>query len=102
MALKFENRFVISGPSGVGKTKWILRLVDNIDKICPEINQIFYCYEVWQNIFNEYSEKITFRQGPPVLDDFKNFENCLLILDDMMFTENSLLSKIFTIYSRHY
>ena len=104
MALKFENpvSFIISGPSGVEKTKWILRLVDNIDKICPEINQIFYCYEVWQSMFNEYSEKITFRQGPPVLDDFKNFENCLLILDDMMFTENSLLSKIFTIYSHHY
>ena len=37
MALKFENpvSFIISGPSGVGKTKLILRLVDNIDKICP-------------------------------------------------------------------
>ena len=62
MSLKFGNpvSFIISGPSGVGKTKWILRLVDNIDKICLGINQIFYCYKVWQGIFNEYSEKITF------------------------------------------
>ena len=62
MALKFENpvSFIISGPSGVGKTKWIPRLVDNIDKVGPGINQIFYCYEVWQSMFNEYSEKITF------------------------------------------
>ena len=104
MALKFENpaSFIISGWSGVGKTKWIQRLVDNIDKICSGIDHIFYCCEVWQSIFNEYSEKIIFRQGPSVLDDFKKFENCLLILDDMMFTENSLLSKIFTIYSHHY
>ena len=103
MALKFENpaSFIISGPSRVGKTKWILRLVDNIDKICPGINQIFYCYEVWQGIFNEYFNKIRFRQGPPVLDDFKEFENCLLISDDMMLTEKSLLSKIFTTYSHH-
>ena len=100
MALKLKNSasFIISGPLGVRKTKWILRLVDNIDKICPEIKQIFYCYEVWQGIFNEYSDKIRFRQGLLVLDDFKEFENCLLILDDMMFMENSLLSKIFTIY----
>ena len=53
-------------------------------------------------IFNQYSEKITFRQGPPVLDDFKKFENCLLILDDIMFTEDSLLTKIFTICSHYY
>ena len=99
---KFLLDSVIGGPSGVGKAKWILRLVDNIDQICPGINQIVYCYEVWQSIFNEYSEKIRFRQGAPVLDDFKKFQNCLLILDDMMFTENSLLSKIFTIYSHHY
>ena len=71
--------------------------MDNIDKICLEINQIFYCCEVWQGIFNEYYEKIRFRPSPPVFDDFKEFKNCLLILDDMMFTENSLLSKIFTI-----
>ena len=75
MALKFENpaSFVISGP-GVGKTKWILCLVDNIDKICPGINQVFYCCEVWQGIFNEYSEKITFRHDPPVFDDFKSLK----------------------------
>ena len=43
MALKFKNpaSFIISGRSGVEKTKWILCLVDNIDKICPGINQIF-------------------------------------------------------------
>ena len=43
MALKFKNpaSFIISGPSGVEKTKWILCLVDNIDKICPGINQVF-------------------------------------------------------------
>ena len=104
MALKFKNPafFIISGPSGVGKTKWIPSLVYDIDKICSRINQIFYCYKVWQGIFNEYSEKIRCRQGPPVLDDFKEFENCLFILDDMMLTENSFLSKIFTIYSHHY
>ena len=73
MVLKFKNpaSFIISDRSGVEKTKWILCLVDNIDKICPEINQIFYCYEVWQDIFNEYSDEIRFRQGPLVLNNFK-------------------------------
>ena len=68
-------------------------LVDNIDIICSRIKQIFYRYEVCQGIFDEYSEKIRFRQGPPVIDNFKEFENCLLILDDMMFIESSPLSK---------
>ena len=72
MALKFENpaSFIISGPSGVRKTKWILHFLDNIDKICSGINQIFCCYEVWLGICNKYSDKIRFRHGPPVLDDF--------------------------------
>ena len=104
MALKFQNpaSFIISGSSGVGKTKWILRFVVNIDKIFPGVNQIFYCYEAWQGIFNKYSDKIRFRQGPPIIGDFKEFENCLLILDNITFSENSLLSKIFTIYFHHY
>ena len=39
MALKFENpaSFIISGPSGVRKTKWILHFLDNIDKICSAL-----------------------------------------------------------------
>ena len=63
MVLKFQypTSFIISGPSGVGKAKWILCLVDNIDKICPGIKQIFYCCEVGQGIFNKYSDKIRFR-----------------------------------------
>ena len=104
MALKCKNpaSFINSGPSEVRKAKWIIRFVDNIDKICPGINQIFYCYDVWQGIFNEYSHKISCLQGSPALDDSKEFENFFVILDDMMFTENSLQFKIFTIYSHHY
>ena len=78
MALKFENpvTFNISRPSGVGKTKLILCFVDNIDRICSGINQVFHCFKVWQGIFDKYSVKIRFCQGHPVLDDFKEFKNC--------------------------
>ena len=76
--------------------------MDRLDKICSGINWIFYCHEVWQGIFNQDSDKIRFRQGLLVLDDFKEFEICLIVLDDMMFAENNLLSIIFTIYFYHY
>ena len=54
MSLQFQNpiSFVVSGPSGVGKSYWVLRFIDSLKQLCPEIKQVVY--EVWQAMFDRY------------------------------------------------
>ena len=104
MSLKFENpsSFLLSGASGCGKTFWILKFIDHIHQICPEIKRIFYYYEIWQKCFESYTDKVIFRQGPPDLAKLKEAKDSLVILDDLMFSDPVFLCKIYTIYAHHY
>ena len=104
MSLKFENpcSFLLAGPSNVGKTFWILRLIKHLPQLCPQIKRIIFHYEVWQDVFNQFSNSITFHQGLPTLEDLKAAKNSLLILDDLMHADLNFLSKIFSIYSHHF
>ena len=72
MSLRFQNptSFVVSGPSGVGKS-WVLRFIDSLKQLFPEIKQVVYHYEVWQAMFDRYTDKINFKQGMPSLEDLK-------------------------------
>ena len=58
MSLRFQNptSFVVSGPSGVGKCYWVLRFIDSLKQLCPEIKQVVYHYKVWQAIFDRYTD----------------------------------------------
>ena len=69
MSLRFQNpsRFVVSGPSGVGKSYWVLRFIDSLKQLCPEIKQVVYHYEVWQAMFDHYTDKVTLNKACQVL-----------------------------------
>ena len=73
MSLQFQNptSFVVSRPSGVGKSYWVLRFIDSLKQLCPEIKQVVYHYEVWQAMFDRYTDKVNFKQGMPSLEDLK-------------------------------
>ena len=60
MLLRFENpsSFIVTGPLGDGKTFWVLRFVDSLKEFCPEIERVVYHYEVWQELFDKYVNKI--------------------------------------------
>lgn len=104
MSLKFNNpaSFLVSGSSGSGKTVWTLRFISHLNTLCPEIKCIYYYYEVWQQIFAQYTEKITFRQGLPTLEQLKDSRKSLIVLDDLMFADATFLAKIYSVYSHHY
>ena len=65
MSLRFQNpiSFVVSGPSEVGKSYWDLCFIDSLKELCPEIKQVVYHYEVWQEIFDHFTDKVNFKQG---------------------------------------
>ena len=104
MSLRFQNptSFVVSGPSGVGKSYWVLCFIDSLKQLCPEIKQVVYHYEVWQAMFDCYTDKINFKQGMPSLEDVKESRDAFLILDDLMFANSEFLSKIYSVYSHHF
>ena len=104
MSLLFENpsSFIVAGPSGVSKTFWVLRFVDSLKDFCPKIEPVIYHYKVWQKLFDQYTNKIDFKQGVPNVEELKEYQNAFVILDDLMFANVEFLAKIYSVYSHHY
>ena len=99
MSLRFQNptTFVVSGPSEVKKSYWVLR---QSEATLP--SQVVYHYEVWQAMFNRYTDKMNFKQGMLSLEDLKESRDAFLVLDDLMFADSEFLSKINSVYSHHF
>ena len=63
---------------------------------------MIYHYEVWQKLFNQYANKIDFKQGVPNVEELKEYQNAFVILDDLMFANAEFLAKIYSVYSHHF
>ena len=105
MSCKLQHPFtaVVAGPTGCGKSAWVLRLVDNAgEMIEPPPTRICYCYGEFQAIFNNYPQ-VTFHEGLPELGDevFDGQQPTLMIVDDLMAETNQLVANIFTKISHH-
>jgi len=101
--LPFSHPFtcIVSGPTGCGKTSFVLRLVDNVDTmIAPTPDKIIYYFTEYQSIFDRYPHVI-FRQGVPKSDEIEDMRNALVILDDMMTEVDQKILNIFTRGSHH-
>ena len=100
----------LSGISGAGKTYWVRRLIQNIDKMfVPKPQKVMYACNVWQKLFSEMEKEhdfIHFIEGVPTENDLENLLNgepqCL-ILDDMMLecVNNPRIERLFTQTSHH-
>ena len=101
MSLRFQNQtnFAVSGPSGVGKSYRVLRFIDSLKQLCPEIKQVVYHYEVWQKMFDRHTDKVNFKQGMPSLEELKESRDTFLVLDGLMFANSEFLSKIYSLLS---
>jgi len=105
MSCKLQHPFtaVVAGPTGCGKSAWVLRLIDNArEMIDPPPSRIHYCYGEYQPIFNKYPQ-VQFHEGLPELSSeaFDSREPTLMIVDDLMSETNQLVADIFTKLSHH-
>ena len=105
MSCKLHHPFtgIVAGPTGSGKSKWVLRLIDHANEIIePPPTRIWYCYGEFQLAFNSYPW-VHFHEGLPELSDrvFDGVESTLIILDDLMSETNQLVANIFTKISHH-
>ena len=105
----FKHPFTctIAGPTQSGKS-WLIKkiLILNEFLIDKQIQNIVYCYSVWQPFFDDFNDiqpKIIFKQGLPDIDDINPSERNLIILDDLMkeSEEDFSIQKLFTIDSHH-
>jgi len=94
---------VVSGPTGCGKTAWVMRLIGNVnEKIGPVPARIWYYYGEHQSVFGEYSF-VHFEEGLPKLSDevFDGRAPSMIVIDDYMSDVNQLVADIFTKISHH-
>ena len=104
--LKSPFTAVVSGPTGSGKTVALMKLIALAKDVSdPPPSEIHYCYGVWQNLFAEASETVTFHEGliDPESAFPKDGKNRWFILDDLMsqLKTDGLIERIFTMYSHH-
>lgn len=85
-ALKLIHPFncIVSGPTQSGKTFFVFKLIDNLPEITkPAISNIVYIYNIWQDKFNAYKDKVFFTNNLNYLT-IKPTVPTLLICDDFM------------------
>lgn len=72
----------IVGSPGVGKTKFCLELIDNLN-YCFQFQpqEVLFFYERWQSAYDKYKNKVIFEQGLPT--DLATDKARLVILDDV-------------------
>ena len=103
---------ILSGQSGSGKTRFILRVLQNMDKIFGEHPplKIRYYYGIWQDNYDQMKreiENISFQQGLPSEEELMDFTDpkthTMIIIDDLMdeACNSQVVELIFTRISHH-
>ena len=92
------------GPTGCGKTKQMMRLIDMRDSVTkiPPV-EVLYCYGAWQNSFSR--DDVTFIEGmiDPEMDIPNDGLHRWLVVDDLMeeVMAKGLMNSLYTKYSHH-
>lgn len=100
--LKTPFNLILAGPSGSGKSEWILKLLQNYDKMMyPVPNHVLYCYGIYNNNV-PLIEKMGFSTFAGIPENFDNYPKpLLLILDDLGDTKKEYLNFLFTARTHH-
>jgi len=76
--LPFRHLFtaIVSGPTGSGKTQFVMRLVTSADAMIePTPRMIVYYFAEYQPLFEHYEDHMEFRHRMP---------DALVVYDDLM------------------
>lgn len=101
--LRHPSTCVIAGPTGSGKTSFLISLLKNADVMFdPPPEKIFWCYSEWQDGYNKIPN-VEFIEGLPTDEIMLPERRQVVILDDMMnlSDKDGRISAIFTKKSHH-
>ena len=103
--LPFKHPFmcIVSGPTGSGKTNFVMRLIDNIDEMIePPPEKIVYYFNEYQSaLFDHYTSRVDFRHGMPKVGEIDGLADALVVSDDMMNEVDDRVANVFTRGSHH-
>ena len=106
----FKNPFtsIVCGPTGSGKSTFVMKLLKNINQMFSEkIKKIYYFYNNWQKNYEQQTDvNIEFRQGLPSEEDLNQFpksEHSLVVIDDLQIPalNNIFIANLFGRESHH-
>ena len=99
---------IISGPTGSGKTTFILNLLSYLDEMFTKpINKIYYFYGVWQSSFESFTgDKLVYVRELPSeekINSFTNGDHNLVVIDDMQISalNDPFIANLFCRESHH-
>jgi len=99
MKFLHPSNICVVGPSGAGKTQFVLNLITQ-QKIKPLPRDIYYLYNVRQDFMGDFPQ-ITFVQGMDLSVIKDDGADKLLIIDDLMLEMNKELGEHFICRTRH-
>jgi hypothetical protein len=96
---------MVSGPSGSGKSSFIVRFLECIDAMCDtKFESVTWCYAIWQPLYSHLHDtlNITFHKGIPEFNENRTHTRpTLIIFDDLMSQSNQTVTDLFTKGSHH-
>lgn len=106
MRLKAPFTAVVSGPTGSGKTKYMIELIKGAKSVTndPPV-EILYCYGAWQTDFHELEEAgVVMHNGLLSEDEIPtDGKPRWIVVDDLMeeVSGDKTMNNLFTKYSHH-
>ena len=103
---KFQSptNIIIAGSTQSGKTFFTVKLIENAKNLFSNVPvKIFYCYNIFQNKFNDLEGLVDFHQGIPDIEKIADKKNrhFLLIFDDLMQSIDKQMVNLFTVQTHH-
>ena len=96
------------GPTQCGKTTFVSRLILYADQMfTPPPLKLYYCYTIWQPLFEKIKGKVTFHEGLPsktLMDEWSSEgDPIVVVLDDLMdqIVSNKEVLRYVTVMSHH-
>lgn len=107
LTLRCPFTAVVSGGTGSGKTTFLSRVILNAQSLYNKNpGPMFFFYNIWQPLYDELKDKVTFIQGMCTMKWIKENivpgTNATLFLDDLGSQLTDDTSEIFTVASHHY
>ncbi len=100
--LKWPFTCMVSGATMTGKTRFVCDLIDKKESVIDTpVSDIVICYSEWQPAYEKLKDSCRFVQGLVDPDELDGSFPHLVVLDDLMDTQDRRIEQFFTRTCHH-